>query len=461
MGATAAAAAIAFAVVTQDAAPLRAAPQAQAAVHAQLLPGELLELRGRRQGYVQVWDPRRERGGYVRESQLRPLPTHEADAPELLAVLRHLRDTPGAETLGIAYVAAYLKAVPARQITAEPFDALGRMAERLAQRGGDRPLELAAAYGVKTLSLEQAGGAVKLCYDGEAFRRVLALPATPAQQARAVLSLTRHDCVDPALRPDQRLALDRQRAALLDRVEPAALDDAALAQRLQLRRAGVWSALAHAQARRDEAPQVAAQHALDALAAVQPAELADDDAVEHAEAAMRVAGVRWAVAPAPASPRLQVRLRAGEPGQTCVTLHDGPRALAERCTWGVVWAASARPRADGRALALAVQPLEGWSELWVWRQGETAEAGWTVDVLPPAAGGPGLGYVEFAGWTAGPKRRLLLARESRSEGRLQRRFEVLDAQTLAVERWASTPQLLAAFTTGADAEWKKGTVSLR
>lgn len=452
----AAATAIAFALITQDAAPLRAAPQAQAATHAQLLPGELVELRGRRQGYAQIWDHRRERGGYVRESQLRRLSTTEADAPELLAVLRHLRDTPGSETLGIAYVAAYLKAVPARQITAEPFDALGRMAERLAQRANDRQLDLAAAYGVKTLSLEQ-GGAVKLCYDGEAFQRVLNLPATPAQQARAVLALTRHDCIAPALRPDQRLALDRRRAALLEKIDPAALGDETLAQRLHVRRAGVWAALAHAQARRDEAPQAAAQQALSALAAVKTGELADDDAADHAEAAMRVAGVRWAVAP-PAAGRLQVQTRAGEPGQTCVQLMDGRKPLAERCTWGVVWPASARPRADGHALALAVQPLEGWSELWVWRQGD---AGWTVDVLPPAASGPGLGYVEFAGWTAGPKRRLLIAREARSEGRLVRRFEVLDAQTLAVERYASTPQLLAAFTTGADAEWKRGTVSLR
>lgn len=452
-----AAAAIAFALITQDPTPLRAAPQNQAATHARLLPGELVELRGRRQGFAQVWDHRRERGGYVRESQLRPLSTGEADAPDLLAVLRHLRDTPGSETLGIAYVAAYLKAAPARQITAEPFDALGVMAERLARRANERQLEVATAYGVKTLDIER-DGALKLCYDGEAFRRVLELPATPEQQARAVLALTRHDCIDPALRPDQRLALDRQRAALLARVDPAALGDEALGQRLHVRRAGVWAALAFAQARRDEAPQAAADHALTALAAVQAGALAEDDAPEHADAAMRVAAVRWAVAPPAPAGRLQVRTRAGEPGQTCVELVDGPKPLAERCTWGVVWSASARPRADGRALALAVQPLEGWSELWVWRLGAQ---GWTVDVLPPAVASPGLGYVEFAGWTAGPKRRLLIAREARAEGRRLHRFEVLDAGTLATERFASTPQLLAAFTTGADAEWKRGTLSLR
>ncbi|WP_310184690.1 hypothetical protein [Duganella sp. 3397] len=60
------------------------------------------------------------------------------DAPELLSVVRFLRDTPGAESLGISYVAAYLKAAPAAAITAEPFDALSGMAERLARRASSR-----------------------------------------------------------------------------------------------------------------------------------------------------------------------------------------------------------------------------------------------------------------------------------------------------------------------------------
>ena len=40
----------------------------------------------------------------------------EAHAPQMLAVLRFLRDTPGAEPLAIAYAAAYLKAAPAAAI---------------------------------------------------------------------------------------------------------------------------------------------------------------------------------------------------------------------------------------------------------------------------------------------------------------------------------------------------------
>ena len=81
--------------------------------------------------------------------------------------------------------------------------------------------------------------------------------------------------------------------------------------------------------------------------------------------------------------------------------------------------------------------------------------------LPPAAAAPGLGYVEFAGWTPGPNRRLLLAREALADGRPTRRFEVLSLDTLTTERFASTPQLLAAFGPWADAGWKRDTVSLR
>jgi hypothetical protein len=137
---------------------------------------------------------------------------------------------------------------------------------------------------------------------------------------------------------------------------------------------------------------------------------------------------------------------------------DTTRKLAERCTYATVWAASARPSADGRALALAVQPMEGWAELWVWRQ---QADGWVLDVLPPAGSGLGLGYAEFAGWVPGTARKLLVAREARVEGRSIRRFEVLNLDTLATERYAGTPQMLAAFGRWGDAQWKRGTVSLR
>ena len=459
-----------LAIVTQDQAALRAAPSATAAPHAQLWQGDLLEVRGQRFDHLQVYDYRRERAGYVRASQVRAVGLTEAEAPQLLAVLRFVRDTPGAEALGIAYAAAYLKAVPAGQITAEPFDALGVLAERLARRAAAQSapgatvaahMEVAAQYGVKFTSYE-SNGTLRLCYDGEAFRRVAAMAqATPAQQARAALALTRHDCVDPSLPAHERQALDRWRAGLLDALAPAELAslDELVKNRLRLRRAGVWAAITWSQSRRGEAPQAAARRALDELAAVNKAELGDDEAIEYTEAALRVGAVRWAAEPPqPVPGRLQVQLRAGEPGQTCVQLLEAARLLAERCTYATVWPASARASADGRALALAVQPMEAWSELWVWRR---QADGWKVDVLPPSASGPGLGYVEFAGWVPGGAGKLLVAREARAEGRGIRRFEVLDLGTLAAERYAGSPQGLAVFGRWADAKWKRGTVSVR
>lgn len=473
MAAMLAAAAVAtmLAIVTQDQAALRAAPSATAAPHAQLWQGDLLEVRGQRLDHLQVYDYRRERAGYIRVSQVRTVDLTEAEAPQLLAVLRFVRDTPGAEALGMAYAAAYLKAVPAGQITAEPFDALGVLAERMARRAAAQAapsatvtahMEVAAQYGVKFTSYEH-NGSLRLCYDGEAFRRVAAMgtpQATPAQQARAVLALTRHDCVDPSLGPHQRQALDPWRAGLLDRMEPAAWAalDEVTKNRLRLRRAGVWAAIAFGQSRRGEAPQAAAQRALDELAGVNKAELGDDEAADYTEAALRVGAVRWAVEPLPPVGRLGVQLRAGEPGQTCVQLMDRSGTLAERCTYATVWAASARASADGRALVLAVQPMEGWAELWVWRR---QADGWVLDVLPPAGSMPGLGYAEFAGWVPGTARKLLVAREARVEGRSIRRFEVLSLDTLATERYAGTPQVLAAFVRWADAQWRRGTVSLR
>lgn len=473
--ATVAAAAMALAIVTQDATPLRAAPTASAAQHAQLQAGELLEVRGTRLDHLQVWDHRIERAGYVRASQVRLVGTAPADAPALLSVLRFVRDTPGAEALGIAYAAAYLKAVPATAMTAEPFDALGGMAERLARRvNAARPgrqaaqqLEVAASYGVKFGSYE-SDGVLRLCYDGEAFRRVAAMPqATPAERARAALALTRHDCLDPALRPSERAAVDRWRAELLDRLPAAdeATLDGVLRNRLRLRRAGVWSAIAFGAGRSGQPVQAAAQRAIDELAAVDKAELGDEEQADYTEAAVRTGAVRWAAVTASVTPTgaLQVQLQPGEAGQTCVRLVAGTRpadALVQRCTYATVWAASAAPSPDGRALALAVQPLEGWRELWVFRT--DADGRWSVEVLPPAAHAPGLGLIECAGWVPGAQRRLLVARESiAGDGRVARRFEVLSLDTLAVDKSASAPGLLAAFGGHADPAWKRGTLVLR
>jgi len=316
-------------------------------------------------------------------------------------------------------------------------------------------------------------GAVQLCYDGEAFRQVLRMRTSTAEQrARATLALTRADCMATELSPPARLDADLQRAELLERLDLMALPDT-LKNRVQLRRASVWATLAYEQSRRSGAApaqvQQAGTQALQALAAVNKTELADDDQTDYAIAAIRTGASRWsALAPAATTAAttsaLTVQAVPGEPGQTCVQLSEqkspASAPLLRRCTWGTVWLASASVSPNGQAVALAVQPMAGWRELWVLRR--TAD-GWTADALPPAAGTPlsgDVGYIEFAGWVPGGER-LLIAREASVDGRIKRSFEVLRLDSLATEKQASTPALLVLFSKWQDAAWKATTVSLR
>jgi hypothetical protein len=342
-------------------------------------------------------------------------------------------------------------------------------------------LELARSYGVQFASFE-VDGAVRLCYDGDAYRRVFALPGSAEQRARAALALTRHDCVAPDLAPLARIQLDTWRAEVLDRLDAAQWQQlsAPLKNRVRLRRAGVWSAIAFERSRQGDAiaAAAAAQRAIGDLAAIDKNELADGDGIAYTDAALRVGAVRWAALPAPASTvavstvtagRAAARSKPtiitapGQPGETCALLvdatHGADAPLAKRCSYGVIWAASASTRADGRAVALAVQPLAGWRELWVFRR-DGANNAWSVAVLPPAASNPELGYVEFAGWVPGSDK-LLLAREARIDGRYQRSFEVANVTTLNTEKQARAPAQLALFDKWQDPAWKRSTVMLR
>jgi len=161
-----AAALLTMAIVTQDQASLRAAPRDSAVQQTALWQGDTLEIRGQRMDYLQVYDHRRERAGYVHISQVRQLSLKPADAPELMTVVRFLRESPGAEALGIGYTAAYLKAAPADSIGAEAFEALGTMAERLARRASAKQskaasdvlsahMEVAAFYGVQFIAVHK------------------------------------------------------------------------------------------------------------------------------------------------------------------------------------------------------------------------------------------------------------------------------------------------------------------
>jgi hypothetical protein len=459
------------AIVAQDQIALRSAPRDAAESRDTLALGDALEIRGVSKDYLKVYDHRRERGGYVRAAQVRVVTLTPEHAPELLAVASFLRDLPGYESLGIAYVAAYVAAAPGAAIGAEPFDALGTMAERLARRASTNTnkaraaaiaaqLDAVAAYGVAIRSFEREER-VQLCYDGEAFRRVLALPADAETKARAALALTRDDCIDPALPPTERVALDAWRADVLDRVPRTELP-AHVRDRVRLRAASVWASIAFERARRGGDAAEAGERALTELAAVDRHDLADGDAFAYDEAAVRVGASRWAAVPARPAPAtgLAIATAPRAPGETCVTLverkRDATKTLAERCTFGIVWSSSASANAGNTALALAVQPLDGWRELWVFHRDGSE---WRVDTAPPGVDGS-LGYVEFAGWVPGGKK-MLAAREVRSGERFVKRFEVVDIATLAVDRHADAPASLSTFYRWQDAAWKRETVALR
>jgi hypothetical protein len=467
------------AIVVRDQAALRAAPRASGQQQALLWQGEMVEVRGERMDYLQVYDHRRERGGFVHASLVRRVTLAADEAPELLAIVRFLRDTTGAEALGLGFAMAYIQAAPAEALRGdagvEALDALGTFADRLAHRASSGSaqtraseaalsahLDVAARYGVDFTSHERAGR-IQLCYDGDAFRRVLAMRSSSVQRAHAALALTRHECVDPALAPLEHRRLDELRAEVLDRTDAAALP-AYLRNRVVMRRASVWASLAYQRARKGEGADAAATRAIVELATVNKSELTDGDLPEYNDAAMRVSASRWAAMPAPAlrsGRRVRVLTEAGEPGETCVLLVDGAndakQPLARRCTYGIVWAGSATVNREGNALALAVQPLDSWREIWVFRK---QPDGWTVSVLPPAATMPGIGYVEFAGWVPGG-RQMLIAREARGEGKYRRNFEVMKLDTLAIARQAGNPDAIDLFQRWQDPSWKEQTLSLR
>lgn len=473
-----------IAIVTQDQTALRSAPRDSAQQQIVLTRGDMLEIRGEKLNYLQVYDHRRERAGYIRASQVRTTALQETDAPELMSVVRFLRDTAGAESLGIAYSAAYLKAASAEMIDSEVFDALGTMAERLARQASSTHansndttlsahLDTAKYYGVAMQNYER-DGRIQLCYDGDAFKRVLAMTAPNAptksntsneaiaeQRARAALALTRHDCIDPNLGLAEKYAFDQWRADTLDHLDISSLPEYTK-NAVHIRRAGVWATLTYERARRNEDAAVAANRALQELAAVNQNELAEEHNYAYNDAAIRVGASRWAIESAQrikVGPTLSTI--AGQPGETCVLLtdakHDESKPLFKRCTYGIVWTASARFNAQGTAATLAVQPLEAWREMWVLqRRGDT----WEVDVIPPSSNGPDLGYVEFAGWVPGSNN-ILAAREAKINGRLQRSFEVVSLDSLQTQKQASKPEFLSTFYRWQDVQWKKQTVSVR
>jgi hypothetical protein len=458
-----------LAIVVQDHAALRAAPRSSATELTRLWQGDVLEVRGEHAGYLKVYDYRRERGGYLREDAIRPVEISETAAPALLAVLRFLRENHGSEALGISYGAAYLKSVPPRAMTAEPFGAIAQMAERLADQASGSTehvtdlasrLEVVEQFGIHMRNFER-NGRMQVCYDGELFHRVLTFPGAQAEErAHAVLGLTRPDCIDPNLGPVLRASIDTERAQLLEPIKDSELS-AMTRSRVHARRAGVWAALAYAQDRRGEPAGATAERAAEELLAVHADDLGDDRRSEYVDAVLRVGAIRWAGASAaPQRGPLTLNATPGDPGQTCVALVDArhPRAatLVRRCTYGIVRMASVQAVPQGPALVLAVQPLESWRELWIFHE---SAGSWTIDVLSPGLDNPEEGYVDFAGYAPGT-RRLLIAREVKDRGRFRRSFEELRLDDLALVRQASSPELLRDFGRWQDVAWRRDTLAL-
>src|SRR5580704_9477120 len=182
--------AAALAIVVQDHTPLRSAAQSGATELTTLSQGDVLEVRGEHAGYLQVYNYRRERGGYLRSDAVRQLGVAANDAPELLAVLRFLRESRGSEALGISYGAAYLKAVPPQALTAEPLEAIARMAERLADAASGSGttgvdvgahLDVVGQFGIRMRSFER-NGRMQMCYDGELYQQVLVSVKASAEE---------------------------------------------------------------------------------------------------------------------------------------------------------------------------------------------------------------------------------------------------------------------------------------
>lgn len=459
-----------FAIVTQDQTALRASPLRSAPKNAVLWQGDAVEVRGGRAGYLQVWDYRRERGGYVLAGQVRQYPLDQTRPASLLEVVRLLREIPGFEALGIGHAALYLKTAPPAEIGPEIFDAIGTMAERLVRRAswrtgkpGDEALsghlDVIQGYGLKLLTVDQEGRS-RVCYDGEAFRQVLQLHPTPDAHARAALGLTRPECESGTV--TERMAFHEWAAEILDRVPLDALS-APLRADVRLRRVAIWSILSFERARagKDAPSQAAASSAMNELALVAKDDVAESDADRLVDAGMQAAVARVAVESAdPVAGRLNLVHATKPSGETCLTLVDQktapPTTLHERCTFGVVWPSTVHVAPAARGLVVAVQPLAGWRELWIFHR---LNGEWAVDVLAPTTE-IGIGYIEWAGWSPDGTR-LLIAREARAAGKLTRSFEVLRLDTLAVLGKAGRPNDMTAFYRWQSPAWKAQTLALR
>jgi hypothetical protein len=335
---------------------------------------------------------------------------------------------------------------------------------------------VAKSYGLVFVTLE-AEARTRTCYDGDGLRRGLGADGVSARdQADAALALTRGECADPAALPSAMTTWNAWRLEVLDHAHKLDVPPH-VRSRLWMRRIEALSFLAWHSQRSGDAAQAArlASETVHTLALIDRGQLGDDDQASYEQAALRASVVRWAAeaptskghpvvaGPVPAVTKggLRLAVRPGQPGESCLQLWGkSDKPVFERCTYGIVWPRSFQVSPAGNRATVAVQPLPGWSELWVLR---STGDGWTADVLTAAVTRPELGYVESAGFTPDGDR-LLVVREARTEaGRFERRFQVLRASAvdLKVEVQASRPGLIAAFRRWSSTGWRAETLALR
>ena len=330
-------------------------------------------MRGGRLDHLQVWDHRRERGGFVDACRrcgrtgLEPKPTR----PTCRRCCASCATSPAAEALGIGVAAAYLKAAPAARwrrgrrravrrarhagraagaarVGRHPSTALSRgpTSRPASRETAPAHLDVVPRYGVALRSFERDGALHHLLRR----RRVPPRPRDAPRPRRAAgaraLALTRPDCIDPALaaaangsaldgwrsrrpRPHRRragVALPRAPKNRIAHAPRRRLGGDRLRPRAR-GRAGCCGKRRPARARR------ARRHRRDALA--------DDDVA--ARPRRRSASARRAGRPMPPPSHPATRNAApsspdpGEPGQTCVALLEMRRircraALVKRCT---------------------------------------------------------------------------------------------------------------------------------
>ena len=459
--------AVTAAVVVSDHVALRASADRTAAQQAVLWKGDWLEVRGQKKGWLKVYDHRHDRAGWIAAKNVKQVELEEASAPAVRSIVEFLRDTPGQESLGIAYAAIYLKVAPKAAIDAAMMLTHGSMADRLARRasasGGDataaEQLEVARSWGIVLDSVEQPDGA-------RISLRRRGVPRRPRARPRGERCGDRGARADRAgLRADdarreraRRARRGRARAARARRSDDRV--HGPMGNELRVRRAEIAAQLAWArgaQGRPRGGGEARRRRGL-GFARVDKAELAEDDEAAYASSAIAVAASRWAAMPAAAIPGLALTLTPGEPGETCVSVKTPKGAESPaKCTHGQVWDASLRANKDRSAAVLAIEPLPGWLELWMFRRG--ADGGWMVDVLAPSTDGPDLGYVELAGWSPDGGHALIV-REARADGAVKKSYETITLATLAVDHASSTLAGSGAKQ-WANADWRGRTLALR